>query len=410
MSVDALHASVFDAGLPTLAYDDTGTPDQVYPRIQSVQRLAPIALGPHGPEVLSYELVRAVLRDTRFQIPPGISLAVQGISSGPLWDKVVNSLLCLEGAEHHRLRSLVSKAFTPRATARLHDTIDDVVNELVDRVADAGRCDVVTDIARPYPIPIICAWLGAPREDWQQFSLWADDIFKAFSFTFDVSDEPEVMCAWGELDDYVDDMVARRRHDLTDDLLSDLIRAGDDGDRLNAAELRMLAAGLLLAGTDTTRNQLAASVHVMCDHPEQWALLQEQPELAMQAVDETMRHSPIASGTLRIVTEDVEFGGYMFPAGTMVIANTAAANRDPAVYDDPDRFDITRAAAPAILTFGGGVHYCLGANLARLELAEALKILARRMANPRIVGPAPWKPMVSMSGPRSLPIEFSAAR
>ena len=139
---------------------------------------------------------------------------------------MVNSLLCLEGAEHHRLRSLVSKAFTPRATARLHDTIDDVVNELVDRVADAGRCDVVTDIARPYPIPIICAWLGAPREDWQQFSLWADDIFKAFSFTFDVSDEPEVMRAWGELDDYVDDMVARRRHDLTDDLLSDLIRAG----------------------------------------------------------------------------------------------------------------------------------------------------------------------------------------
>jgi cytochrome P450 len=410
MAVDALHASVFDAGLPTLAYDDTDTPDQVYPRIQSVQRLAPIALGPHGPEVLSYELVRAVLRDTRFRIPPGISLAVQGISSGPLWDKVVNSLLCLEGVEHQRLRSLVAKAFTPRATARLHDTIDDVVNELVDRVADAGRCDVVTDIARPYPIPIICALLGAPREDWQQFSLWADEVFKAFSFTFDVSDEPEVMRAWGELDDYVDDMVARRRHDLTDDLLSDLIRAEDDGDRLNAAELRMLAAGLLLAGTDTTRNQLAASVHVMCDHADQWALLQEQPELAMQAVDETMRHSPIASGTLRIVTEDVEFGGYIFPAGTMAIANTAAANRDAAVYDDPARFDITRAAAPAILTFGGGVHYCLGANLARLELAEALKILARRMANPRIVGPAPWKPMVSMSGPRSLPIEFSAAR
>ena len=410
MTVDARHASVFDAGLPTLAYDDTDTPDQLYPRIQSVQRVAPIALGPHGPEVLSYELVRAVLRDTRFQIPPGISLAVQGISSGPLWDKVVSSLLCLEGAEHHRLRSLVSKAFTPRATARLHDTIDDVVNELVDRVADAGRCDVVTDIARPYPIPIICALLGAPREDWQQFSLWADDIFKAFSFTFDVADEPEVVRAWRELDDYVDDMVARRRHDLTDDLLSDLIRAEDDGDRLNAAELRMLAAGLLLAGTDTTRNQLAASVHVMCDHPDQWALLQEQPELAMQAVDETMRHSPIASGTLRIVTEDVEFGGFMFPAGTMIIANTAAANRDPAVYDDPDRFDITRAASPAILTFGGGVHYCLGANLARLELAEALKILARRMANPPIVGPAPWKPMVSLSGPRSLPIEFSAAR
>ena len=137
-------------------------------------------------------------------------------------------------------------------------------------------------------------------------------------------------------------MVARRRHSLTDDLLSDLIRAEDDGDRLNAAELRMLAGGLLLAGTDTTRNQVAASVHVLCEHPEQWELLKEHPELAMRAVEETMRHSPIACGTLRLVVEDAELDGYIFPAGTMVLVNTAAANRDPAVYDDPDRVDITR--------------------------------------------------------------------
>jgi cytochrome P450 len=319
-------------------------------------------------------------------------------------------LLCLEGAEHHRLRSLVSKAFTPRATARLDQTIVDVINELVDRVEAMGRCDVVADIARPYPIPIICALLGAPREDWQQFSLWADDIFKAFTFNFDLADEePVVMRAWGELDDYVDDMVARRRHDLTDDLLSDLIRAEDDGDRLNADELRMLAAGLLLAGTDTTRNQLAASVHVLCDHPEQWALLAEHRELAMAAVEETMRHSPAVCGTLRMVIEDVELGGFVFPAGTLIMVNTAAANRDPAVYDDPDRVDITREGAPAILTFGGGIHYCLGANLARRELAEALGVLAARLPNARTAGPAPWKPMVGLSGPISLPIEFGAA-
>ena len=202
---------------------------------------------------------------------------------------------------------------------------------------------------------------------------------------------------------YVDDMVARRRHSLTDDLLSDLIRAEDDGDRLNAAELRMLAGGLLLAGTDTTRNQLAASVHVLCEHPEQWELLREHPELAMHAVEETMRHSPIACGTLRLVVEEAELDGYLFPAGTMVSVNTAAANRDPAVYDDPDRVDITREGAPAILTFGGGVHYCLGANLARREIAEALNVLAARLRNPRIAGPVPWKPMMSLSGPTSLP-------
>ncbi|MDP7722456.1 cytochrome P450 [Mycobacterium sp. TY814] len=407
MTVGTTPPSVFEADLPTLSYEPTETPAAVYPRIREAQRQAPIALGPFGPEVLSYHLVRSVLRDGRFQIPPGLNLVVQGITSGPLWDKVMNSLLCLEGDAHHRLRSLTSKAFTPRATLRLHDTMVAVMNDLIDQVADTRHCDVVNDLARPYPVPIICALLGAPREDWQRFSLWADQIFKAFSFIAGVSEiEPDVMRAWGELDDYVDEMVARRRHSLTEDLLSELIRAEDDGDRLNPAELRMLAGGLLLAGTDTTRNQLAASVHVLCEHPDQWDLLAERPELAMRAVEETMRHSPIACGTLRLVTEDAEIDGYLFPAGTMVLVNTAAANRDPSVYDDPERVDITREGAPAILTFGGGIHYCLGANLARRELAEALTVLTGRIQNPRIVGPAPWKPMVSLSGPLSLPIAF----
>ncbi|OBI12738.1 cytochrome P450 [Mycobacterium sp. E2497] len=410
MAVGTAPTSVFDADLPTLAYGAEETPAEVYPRLQEAQRRAPVALGPHGPEVLSYRLVRAVLRDPRFQIPPGINLLVQGVTSGPLWDKVVNSLLCLEGDAHHRLRSLTSKAFTPRATLRLHDTMVSVMNELIDDVIDAGRCDVVTDLARPYPVPIICALLGAPREDWQRFSSWADDVFKAFSFSVDLREvEPVVMAAWRQLDDYVDDMVARRRHSLTDDLLSDLIRAEDPtlpGDRLSTAELRMLAGGLLLAGTDTTRNQVAASVHVLCEHPEQWGLLKAHPELAMRAVEETMRHSPIACGTLRLVVEDAELDGYLFPAGAMVLVNTAAANRDPAVYADPDRVDITRAGAPPILTFGGGVHYCLGANLARREIAEALNVIAGRLLDPRTAGPVPWKPMVSLSGPKSLPIEF----
>ena len=409
MTVDVLSPNVFDAGLPSLTYDVDETPADVYPRIREAQAQAPIAIGPFGPEIISHELARTVLRDPRFTIPPGMNLMVQGITSGPLWDKIVNCLLGLDGEPHRRLRSLVSKAFTPRASARMHDTIVDVINELIDRVAAEGRCDIVADIARPYPVPIICALLGAPREDWQLFSRWADEIFTAFTFNPDGVDQAFVMQAWGELDDYVDEMVARRRHNPTDDLLSDLIRAEDEGDRLNAAELRMLAGGLLLAGTDTTRNQLAGSLDVLVDHPDQWALLAEHPELAASAVEETIRHSPIGSGTLRTVTEDTEFADHLFPAGTMVIVNTLAANRDPAVYGDPDRFDITRADAPAVLTFGGGIHYCLGANLARLELAEALKIVTRRMSKPARTGPAPWKPMMELSGPTTLPIEFSHA-
>ena len=407
MTIGTAPPSVFDADLPTLSYSVDETPAAVYPRLQEAQRQAPVAIGPLGPEVLSYNLVRSVLRDDRFQIPPGIVLQAQGVTSGPLWDKVINSLLCVEGETHRRLRGLCSRAFTPRTVARLHDAMVDVMNDLVDKVADSGHCEVVADLARPYPVPIICALLGAPREDWQRFSSWADDIFRAFTLSADIQAlQPAVMRAWGELDDYVDDMVAHRRRSLTDDLLSDLIRAEDDGDRLDAAELRMLAGGLLLAGTDTTRNQVAASVQVLCEHPDQWELLRDNPELAMHAVEETMRHSPIAGGTLRLVVDDVELDGYLFPAGTMVLMNTFAANRDPTVYDDPDRVDITREGAPAILTFGGGVHYCLGANLARREIAEALNVLTGRLRNPRIAGPVPWKPIVSLSGPKSLPIEF----
>jgi cytochrome P450 len=217
-----------------------------------------------------------------------------------------------------------------------------------------------------------------------------------------------ILAAWDELDTYIDDMVARRRSALTQDLVFELSRAEDDGDRLNGDELRMLVAGLLMAGTDTTRNQLAGSVHVLCDHPHQWALLAAHPELAAKAVEETMRHSPIAFAALRTTSEDVELAGVMIPAGTLVIANTGAANRDPAVYDDPDRLDITREDAPAMQTFGAGTHYCLGANLARRELAEALAIMARRMPNARRTGPAPWKPLTGMSGPTTLNIEFNA--
>ncbi|SEH71237.1 Cytochrome P450 [Mycolicibacterium rutilum] len=403
----ATKPSVFDAGLPVLDYDITATPQDIYPQFRAAQQQAPIALGPVGPEVLSYELARTVLRDPRFGIPPGIHLSAHGITSGPLWDRVTRSILNMEGAEHRRLRGLVSTAFTPRGTARMDPTIHTVVNELVDRVAGQGRCEFVADIARPYPIPVICALLGAPRDDWQRFSRWAEDIFKIVSFDCDLAaEEPVILRAWAEFDDYIDEMIAHRRDHLTDDLLSELIRAEDDGDRLDAGELRMLAFSVLIAGTDTTRSQLAASMQVLCDHLEQWELLRDQPDLAMRAVEETMRHSPSMCSTVRSALDDVTIGEYMFPAGTFIIVNTYAANRDPAIYDDPARFDITRDEPPPILTFGGGAHYCLGANLARRELAEALKILAHRMPHPRRVGPVPWKPLLGMSGPTSLPIEF----
>jgi cytochrome P450 len=394
--------------LPELVYEDLDDPKEAHRRIAAAREHGPIAMGSHGPEVLSYDLVRTVLRDGRFAVPQGFGLPAQGITSGPLWDRAAGSMLCLQGAEHHRLRKLVAKAFTPKSADRMQNTCVSVINELMDAHTDTGSCDIVADICRPYPIPIICELLGAPREDWQRFDAWAEDVLRLFSWNV-ADNAAEILRAWTELDDYVDGMVADRQHNLTDDLLSELIRAESDGDRLSHDDLLMLAGGLLMAGTDTTRNQLAADVEALCEHPDQWELLAARPELARSAVEELTRFNPIVFAALRVAVEDVELAGYPIAAGTLVVANTAAANRDPAVYPDPDRLDITREGAAPMLTFGGGIHYCLGVHLAKLELAEALAAITRRISAPHRTESTGWKPLVGITGPIRLPIEFSAA-
>lgn len=400
-----LSPNVYEAGLPSIDYEQIQDPEEAHAIMRHAREQSSIAMGTHGPELLTYDLVHNALRDPRFCTPPGFILAAQGVTSGPLWDRVVSSLLTMNGEEHHRLRRLVSKAFAPRAAARLRTTIVDVITDIVEPLTAVGSCDIVTDVAQKYPIPVICALLGTDHHDWKLFSDWTDDIMKTFGWTA-AQDQDDILCSWAELDAYLDDMIAERRSALTDDLISDLIRAEDDGDRLTHDELLMLSVGLLIAGTDTTRNQLAAAVHTLCDNPEQWDLLAENPDLAANAVEEIMRHSPIAAGTFRATVADVEVDGVIIPAGTLVIVNAASANRDPAVYDDPDRLDITREAPSPMLTFGGGVHYCLGSHLARLELVEALTMITQRMPNAHRTGPAPWKPLVGLSGPITLPIEF----
>jgi cytochrome P450 len=354
---------------------------------------------------MTYETVQTVLRDRRFHQPEALGLAARGITSGPLWDRAAESLLSLNGEEHRRLRKLVFRAFTPAGAGRLHATMTGVITELIDAVSAAGQCDIVTDIARPYPIPVVCELLGTPRQDWALFSAWADDIFKMFNL--DAADAaPDILRALEEQRAYLDALVDSRRHALGDDLISSLIRVEEDGDRLSHDELLMMASIVLSAGTDTTRNQLAAAVQVFCDHPDQWALLAARPELAPRAVEEVMRHTPVVLGAYRIAAADVELAGVSIPAGTIIAAATAAANRDPSVYDDPDRFDITREGPEPMLTFGGGFHYCLGVHLAKAELATALTNLAARMPSIRRTGPAPWKPIIGITGPITLPVQF----
>ncbi|HYR13537.1 MAG TPA: cytochrome P450, partial [Mycobacterium sp.] len=335
-TMPAAFPSVFDAGLPSQDYLHTHDPEDAHRAIAQARRQAPIALGALGPEVLTYDLVRAVLRDPRFAAAHRPAAEAQGITTGPLWQRITSLILSIDGERHHRQRRLVAKAFTPRATARLEALIVEIITELIDKHVGLGRCDVVCDVAEQFPIPIICELLGTPRRDWQLLSDWVTDIKKIFDFNL-AADEPVIVYAWQALDDYLEDMNARRRHTLTDDLISELIRAEDDGQRLNHDELLSLAVALLGAGTDTTRHQLAAALDVFCDHPDQWALLGEHPDLAPRAVEEVMRHRPIGFTLPRVATEDVELAGVLIPAGTLVFASGAAANRDPAAFHDPDR-------------------------------------------------------------------------
>jgi cytochrome P450 len=283
-----------------------------------------------------------------------------------------------------------------------------VITGLVDAVSPNGRCELVVDVCEPYPIPIICELLGAPKQDWKRFSDWATDIFRIFNSDL-ANDLPAIEQASEELDEYVRRLIAERRQAPAADLLSALIAIEEEGDRLSTDELVMLAVAVLMAGTDTTRNQLACSVALFAEHPEQWALLARQPELAPRAVEESMRYLGAVRGTIRFASEDIEYRGVLFPQGTLVSVALAAANRDPGIFQSPDVFDITQERGTQQMTFGSGIHHCLGAALARAELQEALPLLARRMPDLALDGPVEWKPSTfGIWGPARLPLRFSA--
>jgi cytochrome P450 len=283
----------------------------------------------------------------------------------------------------------------------------EVINGLVDPVASTGRCELVEDVCEPYPIPIICELLGAPKQDWKLFSNWATDIFRIFNNDL-ANDLPLIQAASDELDEYVSAMIDERRTRPADDLLSDLIAAEEAGDRLSTEDLVGLAEAVLMAGTDTTRNQLACSVALFAQHPEQWALLGERPDLAPRAVEESMRYLGAVRGTARIAAEDIEYRDVLFPAGTLVSTSLAGANFDERAWEEPESFDITRERPTTQLTFGFGIHFCLGANLARAELQEALPILARRLPELAVDGAIEWKPpTVGIWGPSRLPLRFT---
>ncbi len=402
--------TVHDLDVPVVEPRDTaGTHEDAVAAMRAIAEESWIARGMFGFAITRHEDCVAILRDRRWHNAAAKIPELMGITDPDLVNRDRPSILSAEGDVHTRLRRLVGKAFSPRAADRLRPFMREVIDELVDPVAPTGRADIVTDICEPYPIPIICELLGAPREDWQLFSRWAEDVLRIFNGT--VLDELDVIKqAQLELNEYTREMIAVRRNDPREDLITDLIAAEEEGDRLDTEELVMMVNAVIVGGTDTTRNQLGCTLALMTDHPDQWQLLADDPDIAPQAVEECLRYFGAVRGTGRFASEDIVYRDVLFPAGTFVFPSLATANRDPAAFDDPGTFDIRKTpTGQPHLTLGSGIHYCLGAQLAKAELQEALKILARRMPNLRVDGEIDWKPATTaIYGPARLPVTFDA--
>jgi cytochrome P450 len=319
---------------------------------------------------------------------------------------VENNLLMIDGPRHRRLRGIVAKAFTPRRVEALRPRAEELVEELLDRVATRGEMDVVHDLAQPLPTIVIAELLGVPAADHARFRAWSDALVELLDPLSGHEGLDPPRRATAELAAYLRTLLAERRRAPCDDLLSAMSAAEEDGESLDEGELIALASLLLAAGNETTTNLIGNAVLLLLRHPDERKRLQDDLGLLPSAVEECLRLEPPVQLTDRAVVQPVELGGVRLAPGTMVAALLAAANRDPDQFPDPERFDVGRTENRHF-AFGHGNHFCLGASLARLEAQVALGALLRRF--PDLDGPPEppgWKPSVVLRGPTALPVRL----
>jgi cytochrome P450 len=388
-----------------------------------------LAQAPFGYMTLAREAGEFFLR-TRSAIFPGMKIAeIFGVSEGPLYEQMRRNILHVNGADHTRLRSLVNPALSPRAVERYRPIMREFLGDLLAQAiaasgpdgeegADAQegglvRCEFVDAFAKPYPSLAIATVMGAPLEDAPRLHHWSNMIQRQFDAVAMASEIEPITQAVQEFYEYAEALVRARREDPSDDLISKLIAAEEQGDRLSDVECINLVFNVLVGGVDTSQSQLAHAVRLLAEHPDQWELLAQDPSLAEQAVEEALRYEPITPFTARILVEDVVYRDVTFPEGTVVMVCAFTGNRDLA--DDEagaagaDSFDITAERGRARpLTFGAGVHYCLGANLARVELQEGLAFLAEHLHDLRLDGQPVFEGVSGIYGLAQLPIAFAA--
>lgn len=313
--------------------------------------------------------------------------------------------------DHTRLRGLVSKAFTPKVIEGLHPHIQEIVDGLLDRVIAKGSMEVIEDFAYPLPVTAICEMLGVPPEDRETFKEWSRELSRGLDPAGVFS--PEVVerrrQAGNAFVEYFRSLIAERRRSPRDDLLSALIAVEEEGDKLTEEELLATCVFLLAAGHETTVNLIGNGILALLRHPDQFERLRDDPSLTPSAVEEFLRYDPPVQMAMRAAREDIEMGGKTIRQGQQIVILLGSANRDPDVFPDPDRLDITRGDSRHI-AFSYGLHFCLGAPLARAEGEIAFRTLVRRLQRLEILAEAPeYKENVVVRGLRSLPVGFTAA-
>jgi len=414
-------ALVTELELPSLDYlDPAMRGERFHAAMRELREQHWLASGPYGYVVLDREACELFLR-TRKAVFPGMKIAeIFGVAEGPLYEEMRRNILHINGPDHTRLRSLVNPALSPRAVERYRPLARGLLEELFAQSATRARggeahsCEFVEDFAKPYPSQVIAAVMGAPLEDAPRLHHWSTWIQRQFDAEAMMLQREGIEQAVVEFYEWCGELVCRRREDPGDDLISKLIAAEEEGERLSDVECVNLVLNVLIGGVDTTQSQLAHAVRLLAEHPEQWRLLAERPELAGRAVEEALRVEPITPFTARITTEELTFRDVTFPADTIVMVCAFTGNREPegdeaaagtASWED---FDITadRGRARA-LTFGAGVHYCLGANLARVELQEALAYLPARMPELTLDGEPVYESIMGIYGLAKLPIRFA---
>ena len=381
-----------------------------YPLLRELRETAPVhKTGFSDFWILTrFEDCRAALRDQRLGSPEAGEEAPSLLapSRQPRRDRP-RSLLFLNPPDHTRIRSLVSRAFTPRRVAHLRPAIEAMTEELLDPVAEAGECDLIEALAFPLPANVISELVGVPVADRD----WLRPIVSDLAATLEPNRQPEeaerTEVSAAKMNAYLDDLIDRRRAGPADDLLSGLIAASDGEDRLTQQEVATTVSLIYAAGFETTTNLIGNIVHTLMRHPDQLARLRADRSLVPTAVDEVLRFEPPVQIDGRYARASIEIGGHLIPQGNGVLTLLGAANRDPAAVEDPDRFDVGRAEVP-MLSFGSGIHYCLGAALARLESQVVLEALLDRFGTwTPLVDDPPWKRRLTLRGLASLPVAFS---